>query len=41
MNPALDFDRIVARYEGRVVRYLASFLGDTALAQDLTQGSVV
>jgi len=37
MDAALDFDRIVEEYEGRIVRYLTGFLGDAALAQDLTQ----
>lgn len=37
MDHALDFDRIVAEHEGRIVRYLTGFLGDAALAQDLTQ----
>lgn len=37
MDPALDLDRIVSEYEGRIVRYLTSLLGDPAFARDLTQ----
>lgn len=37
MDSALDFDRIVAEHEGRIVRYLSSLLGDSALARDLAQ----
>lgn len=37
MESTLDFGQIVQEYEGRVVRYLASLLGDAALARDLTQ----
>lgn len=37
MVPALDFNEIVAEYEGRIVRYLGGLLGDVALARDLTQ----
>ena len=33
----MDVSEIVAQYEARIARYLASFLGDAALAQDLTQ----
>lgn len=37
MAPALDFNRLVEEYEGRILRYLANLLGDPAVAQDLTQ----
>jgi RNA polymerase sigma-70 factor (ECF subfamily) len=37
MDAVLDFNRIVTEYERRIVRYLASLLGDAALAQDLAQ----
>jgi RNA polymerase sigma-70 factor (ECF subfamily) len=37
MNAALDIDRIVSEYEGRVVRYLTGLVRDPALAQDLGQ----
>ncbi len=37
MESTLDFDLIVEEYQGRVIRYLASLLGNAALAHDLTQ----
>ena len=37
MVSAPAFDQVVEEYEGRVTRYLTGFLGDGALAYDLTQ----
>lgn len=41
MDPVLDFSRIVEEYEGRIFRYLTGFVGDAALAQDLTQETLL
>lgn len=41
MESTLDLGQIVQEYEGRLVRYLASLLGDAALARDLTQETLL
>lgn len=41
MGTGLEFERIVAEHEARIVRYLANLLGDVATAQDLAQETFV
>jgi RNA polymerase sigma-70 factor, ECF subfamily len=41
MTGAAEFDAIVQEYEGRISRYLGHVVGDAALAQDLTQETLL
>src|SRR3954452_9535619 len=36
-----DFDELVHRYEGELYRYLARYMGDASLAEDVFQNTVL